>query len=188
VKFVELPLVGAYLVRLEQREDERGFFARTFCIDEFAEHGLPAEFPQQSLARSRRVGTLRGMHLQLEPHAEDKFVRCVRGRIFDAIVDLRPASATYLRSACVELDEENGDALLVPAGFAHGYQTLRDDTDVLYAMSARYAPAAARSIRWNDPALNIAWPIDAAILSDADRNAPGLEQFLRERGADERVL
>jgi len=183
VKFMELSLVGAYLVRLEQRVDERGFFARTFCVDEFAQHGLPAEFPQQSLARSRRAGTLRGMHLQLEPHAEDKFVRCVRGRIFDAIVDLRPASPTYLRSASVELDEETGDALFVPAGFAHGYQTLRDDTDVLYAMSARYAPAAARSIRWNDTGLDIAWPIGEPVLSDADRQAGGLEAFLRERGA-----
>ena len=182
MKFQELPLAGAYLVRLERREDDRGFFARSFCVDEFAGAGLPADFPQQSLARSRRAGTLRGMHLQLAPHAEDKFVRCVRGRIFDAIVDLRAGSPTYLKSTAVELDEERGDALFVPAGFAHGYQTLSDDTDVLYAMSARYAPDAARSIRWNDPALGIAWPIADPILSAADLDAPDLVQFLRERG------
>jgi dTDP-4-dehydrorhamnose 3,5-epimerase len=182
VNFVELPLAGAYLVRLDLRADERGFFARSFCVDEFAAAGLPADFPQQSLARSRRAGTLRGLHLQVEPHAEDKYVRCVRGRIFDAIVDLRPASPTYLRTTSVVLDEETGDALFVPVGFAHGYQALRDDTDVLYAMSARFAPAAARSVRWSDPALKIAWPIAEPILSAADRDAPGLEQFLRERG------
>ncbi len=181
MEFVELPPAGAYLVRLEQRVDARGFFARSFCVDEFAAAGLPSDFPQQSLARSRAAGTLRGLHLQLEPHAEDKYVRCVRGRIFDAIVDLRPGSPTYLRSASVVLDEESGDALFVPAGFAHGYQTLRDDTDVLYAMSARYAPAAARSIRWNDPAFAIEWPIGEPILSDADRDAPSLAEFLRER-------
>ncbi len=177
--FEELPLAGAYLVRLDRRCDERGFFARSFCADEFAAAGLPADFPQQSLARSTRAGTLRGMHLQLAPHAEAKYVRCVRGRIFDAIVDLRPDSPTYRRSAAVELDEETGDALFVPAGFAHGYQTLRDDTDVLYAMSARYAPDAARSIRWSDPALAIAWPLQDPVLSDADRNAPDLAAFLR---------
>jgi dTDP-4-dehydrorhamnose 3,5-epimerase len=180
VNFVTLPLAGAFLVQLDPRTDERGFFARSFCVDEFGAAGIPADFPQQSIARSRRAGTLRGMHLQLEPHAEAKYVRCVRGRIFDAIVDLRPDSPTYLGSASVELDAEAGDALFVPAGFAHGYQALRDGTDVLYAMSARFAPAAARSIRWNDPALKIAWPIGEPILSEADRSAPGLAEFLRE--------
>jgi dTDP-4-dehydrorhamnose 3,5-epimerase len=179
VNFVKLVPAGAFLVKLDLRSDDRGFFARSFCVDEFAAAGLPADFPQQSLARSRRAGTLRGLHLQLEPHAEAKYVRCVRGRIFDAIVDLRPSSPTYLQSATVELDDEAGDALFVPAGFAHGYQTLCDDTDVIYAMSARFAPAAARSIRWNDPALNLAWPIVDPILSDADRNAPDLADFLR---------
>lgn len=183
MKFVKLPLAGAYLVGLELRQDERGFFARSFCADEFAAAGLPVDFPQQSLARSRRAGTLRGLHLQLDPHAEDKYVRCVRGRIFDAIVDLRPSSPTYLQSTSVVLDDQAGDALFVPAGLAHGYQTLVDDTDVLYAMSARYAPAAARSIRWNDPGLSIAWPSAEPILSEADRDAPGLAQFLSERGA-----
>jgi dTDP-4-dehydrorhamnose 3,5-epimerase len=180
MEFVPLPPAGAVLVRLERREDPRGFFARSFCVDEFAGAGLPAEFPQQSLARSTRAGTLRGMHLQLEPHAEDKYVRCVRGRIFDAIVDLRPASPTFLRSCAVELDAEGGDALFVPRGFAHGYLTLADDTDVLYAMSSRYAPSAARSVRWNDARLGIEWPVADPILSDADRAAASLDALLAE--------
>jgi dTDP-4-dehydrorhamnose 3,5-epimerase len=178
--FQPLPLAGAFLIRLQAHADPRGFFARTFCVDEFAAAGLPTQFPQQNLARSERAGTLRGMHLQLAPHAEDKLVRCVRGRIFDAIVDLREDSPTYRRSCAVTLDDRAGDALFVPAGFAHGYQTLVDDTDVLYAMSSRYAPAAARSIRFNDPALRIDWPLPASILSDADRDAPGLETLLAE--------
>jgi dTDP-4-dehydrorhamnose 3,5-epimerase len=182
VEFVKLPVAGALLVRLEARADERGFFARTFCVDEFAAAGLPADFPQQSMARSGRAGTLRGMHLQLEPHAEAKYVRCTRGRIFDAFVDLRPDSPTFRRSASVTLDGESGDALFVPAGCAHGYQTLVDDTDVIYAMSSRYAPAAARSIRYDDPLMRIAWPLSDPTLSTADREAPGLEEFLRDRG------
>jgi dTDP-4-dehydrorhamnose 3,5-epimerase len=169
------------VVRLQRHADQRGFFARAFCSDEFAAAGLTTEFPQQSLARSDRAGTLRGMHLQLEPHAEAKLVRCVRGRIFDAIVDLREGSPTFGASCAVELDAESGDALFVPAGFAHGYQTLVDGTDVFYAMSSRYAPAAARSIRWNDPALRIAWPDSEPILSEPDRTAPNLEDFLRDR-------
>jgi dTDP-4-dehydrorhamnose 3,5-epimerase len=181
MEFLELPLAGARLIRLQRVADARGFFARAFCVDEFAAAGLTTEFPQQSLARSERAGTLRGMHLQLEPHAEAKLVRCVRGRVFDAIVDLRPDSPTFKQSCAVELDEESGDALFVPAGFAHGYQTLVDHTDVFYAMSARYAPAAARSIRWNDPALQIAWPHPEPILSEGDRTAPALEEFLRDR-------
>jgi dTDP-4-dehydrorhamnose 3,5-epimerase len=182
MEFVKLPLAGAMLVRLERRTDERGFFARTFCVDEFAAAGIPAEFPQQSIARSMRAGTLRGMHLQLDPHAEAKYVRCTRGSIFDAIVDLRPESPTFRQTAAVTLDADGGDALFVPAGLAHGYQTLVDDTDVIYSMSSRYAPAAARSIRFDDPLMQIAWPLGNPIVSAADRDAPGLEQFLRERG------
>jgi dTDP-4-dehydrorhamnose 3,5-epimerase len=181
VEFVKLPVAGAMLVRLERREDERGFFARSFCVDEFAAAGLPADFPQQSLARSAKAGTLRGMHVQLDPYAEAKYVRCTRGRIYDAIVDLRADSPTFRQGTAVTLDADAGDALFVPAGYAHGYQTLVDETDVLYAMSVRYAPGAARSIRWNDPLMRIAWPLADPLLSPADRDAPGLEQFLRER-------
>ena len=180
VKFIELDVAGSYVVRLERREDERGFFARTFCVDEFAAVGIPSDFPQQSLARSKRAGTLRGMHLQLAPHGEDKFIRCTSGAIFDAFVDLRPASPTYLKHASATIGAEDGDALFVPAGCAHGYQTLANDTDVLYAMSQRYAPAAARSVLWSDPRLRIMWPLPDPILSDTDRDAPPLAILLAE--------
>jgi dTDP-4-dehydrorhamnose 3,5-epimerase len=183
MEFLTLPLAGLYLIKLQPHPDARGFFARAFCVDEFAAAGLPADFPQHNLARSTRAGTLRGMHLQLAPFGEDKYVRCVNGRIFDAVIDLREDSPTYLKSTAVELDAGAGDALFVPRGFAHGYQALEADTDVFYAMSARYAPQAARSIRWNDPALGIDWPLPDPILSEADRNAPDLQTFLRERAA-----
>jgi len=183
VIFQELSVAGAFLVRLESRVDERGFFARTWCEDEFRNAGIGVAFMQQSMARSTARGTLRGMHLQLAPHGEAKFVRCVAGAIFDAIVDLRPESPTYLESAAVEIDAEYGDAVYVPEGCAHGYQTLLDGTDVLYAMSARYAPHAARSILWSDPALRIRWPIAMPILSATDRAAPTLETFLAAQRA-----
>jgi dTDP-4-dehydrorhamnose 3,5-epimerase len=182
MEFLPLALPGAVLVRLTRHADPRGFFARTFCVDEFAAAGLPSEYPQQSLARSTRAGTLRGLHLQLEPDAEDKYVRCVRGRIFDAIADLRPGSPTFLKTCAVELDAEGGDALFVPRGFAHGYQTLTDDTDVIYSMSSRFAPSSARGIIWNDARLAIAWPIPEPIVSEADRRARGVEALLAELG------
>lgn len=181
--FERTAVEGAFLVRLERRNDERGFFARTFCVDEFEAAGIAVSFVQQSLARSTRRGTLRGLHFQREPHAEAKYVRCVRGRIFDAIVDLRPDSRTFRTVFTVELDETAGDALFVPRGCAHGYQALADDTDVLYAMSARYAPQAARTVRWDDRTLAIAWPIPDPILSESDRTAPGLQAALAEAPA-----
>jgi dTDP-4-dehydrorhamnose 3,5-epimerase len=181
--FEPTPIAGAFVVRLEVRADERGFFARTFCVDEFEAAGIVTSFVQQSLARSTRRGTLRGMHFQCEPHGEDKFVRCTRGGIFDAIVDLRPNSPSFRRVFTVELDAVTGDALFVPRGCAHGYQTLEDETDVLYAMSSRYAPQAARAIRYDDPALAIAWPLSEPILSAADRSAPGLAAALAEVAA-----
>jgi len=179
VIFEPLAVTGAFLARLEPVADERGFFARTWCADELAGAGIAVDFVQQSLARSTRRGTLRGMHLQVEPHAEAKFVRCVAGAIFDAFVDLRPGSPTYLQGVAVVLDALRGDAVFVPAGCAHGYQTLEDETDVLYAMSSRYAPQAARSIRWSDPALGIAWPLADPIVSPRDAAAPSLAEFLR---------
>ncbi len=181
--FEPTAIAGAFVVRLEPHRDERGFFARTFCLDEFEAAGIVTTFVQQSLARSKQRGTLRGMHFQREPHGEDKFVRCTRGRIFDAIADLRPNSPSFRRVFTVELDAEAGDALFVPRGCAHGYQTLEDETDVLYAMSSRYAPQAARAIRYDDPGLAIVWPISEPILSPADRSAPGLEAALAEVAA-----
>jgi dTDP-4-dehydrorhamnose 3,5-epimerase len=176
--FERLPVAGAYLVHLEPHVDERGFFARTWCEDEFAAAGIDVHFVQQSLAKSVSRGTLRGMHLQLAPHEEAKFVRCVSGSIFDAFVDLRPGSATFLQSASVTIDARRGDAVFVPAGCAHGYQTLEDDVEVLYAMSSRHAAQAARSILWSDPALRIAWPILAPIVSRGDAGAPTLAAYL----------
>lgn len=183
MRFELAPIHGAWIVRLEPSRDDRGFFARTLCVDEFEAAGLTTTFVQQSLARSTRRGTLRGMHVQMEPHGEDKYVRCVRGRIFDAIVDLRPPSPTFRRTFTIELDAVAGDGLFVPRGCAHGYQTLVDDTDVLYAMSSRYAPHAARTIRYDDPGLAIAWPIADPILSEADRHAAGLGAALAETAA-----
>jgi dTDP-4-dehydrorhamnose 3,5-epimerase len=186
--FEPLPVAGAFLVRLERHPDERGFFARTWCEDEFRTAGIHAIFVQQSLAHSVRRGTLRGMHLQLAPNAEAKYVRCVAGAIFDALVDLRSDSPTYLRSASVEIDAADGGAVYVPAGCAHGYQTLIDNTEVLYAMSSRYAAPSARSIRWSDAALGVAWPLANPILSAQDANAPTLEFFLDElRASGSRV-
>ncbi|HTX02459.1 MAG TPA: dTDP-4-dehydrorhamnose 3,5-epimerase family protein [Candidatus Acidoferrales bacterium] len=181
--FESTPVAGAFVIRLDLHRDDRGFFARTFCIDEFEAAGIVTTFVQQSLARSTLRGTLRGMHFQREPHGEEKLVRCTRGRIFDAIVDLRPNSPSFRRVFTVELDAEAGDALFVPRGCAHGYQTLQDETDVLYAMSSRYAPHAARAIRYDDPALAIAWPLSEPILSAADGSAPGLEAALAEVAA-----
>ncbi len=179
---------GAYVIRLERREDDRGFFARTCCDDELSEAGIHVRFVQQSIARSTRAGTLRGMHLQVAPHEEAKLVRCVRGAIFDVFVDLREESPTFLRIAGVRLDAERGDAVFVPGGCAHGYQTLTDDTDVLYAMSTRYAANAARSVAWNDSELGIAWPLPNPIMSAVDRDAPSLRRFLADRAAGQREV
>lgn len=172
MKFTALELPGAYLIEHENRMDERGFFARTYCREELARQGLDFEIKQCNLSWSLRKGTLRGMHYQKEPHAEIKLVSCVKGAIWDCIVDIRPDSPTYLRHVGVEL-VAFGKALLVPKGFAHGFQTLEDDTAVQYQVSAFYAPGAEVGLRWNDPALAIAWPkCGTRIVSDKDRAHP----------------
>jgi dTDP-4-dehydrorhamnose 3,5-epimerase len=167
---VETPLAGSFVVELEQLEDERGFFARTWCADEFASHGLEAQIAQCNLSSNRRRGTLRGMHYQTAPHHEAKIVRCIRGAIYDVIVDLRADSPTWRRWVSVELTAENRRALYVPENFAHGYQTLTDDSEVFYEMSKPYASGLGRGVRWNDPALKIEWPICDPILSERDRS------------------
>jgi dTDP-4-dehydrorhamnose 3,5-epimerase len=173
VKFVPLELEGAYVIELEPYRDERGFFARTWCREEFAEHGLTPVVAQCSTSHNEHAGTLRGMHFQHPPHAEAKLVRCTRGAIFDVIVDLRPGSPTLARWAGVELTEERGNAIYVPEGFAHGFQTLTDDADVLYMISVSYAPDAASGVRWDDPAFGIEWPEAAErTISDRDRAWP----------------
>jgi dTDP-4-dehydrorhamnose 3,5-epimerase len=170
----ETRLAGAHVIDLQRLEDERGFFARAFCQREFSEHGLDATVVQCNLSGSTHRGTLRGLHYQLAPRAEAKLVRCVRGAMYDVIVDLRPASSTFLQWVGVVLTAESGRALFVPKGFAHGFQTLEDDTEVFYQMSDFYAPEAARGIRWNDPLLGVAWPEDVRCISARDAACPDL--------------
>ena len=171
--FTPTELDGAYLVDLELRSDERGFFARAWDRVEFAEHGLSTELAQCNLSFNDRKGTLRGMHFQVDPHAEVKLVRCTRGAIYDVIVDLRPDSPTWKRWLGVELTADNRRALYVPEGFAHGYQTLVDETETYYHVSAFYAPGAEGGVRWNDPAFGIEWPDpEPSVMSDKDRSWP----------------
>jgi dTDP-4-dehydrorhamnose 3,5-epimerase len=171
--FTPTELEGAYLIDLEPREDERGFFARAWAEEEFAEHGLSTDVVQANIAFNRRTGTLRGMHFQRDPHAEVKVVRCTRGALYDVIVDLRPGSPTHTRWIGVELTADNRRALYVPEGFAHGYQTLADDTEAYYQVSAAYASHAEGGVRWNDPAFGIEWPApEPPVMSDKDRAWP----------------
>jgi dTDP-4-dehydrorhamnose 3,5-epimerase len=172
LKFVPLPLAGAFVIEIDPIEDERGFFARTFCIDEFREHGLEPCIAQCSISFNKRKGTLRGLHYQAPPHQEAKIVRCIRGAIHDVIVDLRLDSATYRRWAAVDLTADNRRAVYVPKHFAHGFQTLADASDVHYEISERFVPEAGRGLRWNDPAFAIEWPIGDPIVSPRDAGYP----------------
>jgi dTDP-4-dehydrorhamnose 3,5-epimerase len=173
VIFEQTRLSGAFFVDLERREDSRGFFARTWCANEFADHGLTTEVVQANISFNPRQGTLRGMHFQRAPHAETKLVRCTRGAIYDVVVDLRRDSDTYKEWVGVELSADNRRALFVPEGFAHGYQTLVPDAEVFYQVSEYYTPGAEGGVRWDDPAFGIEWPDpDDAFLSDKDRSWP----------------
>src|SRR5215471_7604827 len=167
--FSETKLKGAFIVDVERRPDERGFFARAFCQKEFAAHGLNSIIAQANVAHNLRKGTVRGMHFQFPPAAETKFVRCTRGAILDIIVDLRPESATFLQSVAVELNEENQRALYVPERFAHGYQTLRDNTDTSYQVGEYYTPEAEGGLMYNDPRLGLKWPMPATVISEKDQ-------------------
>jgi len=168
VLFTPTPLAGAWLIELERHTDERGSFARTFCAREFAEHGLPRDFPQTSLSSNTRPGTLRGLHYNRTPDEEAKVVRCVRGAMFDVIVDVRVDSATRWQWFGVDLSADNGRALFVPAGFAHGFLTTEPKTDVLYQISEFFTPDAGRGIRWDDPAIGIRWPRRPLVISARD--------------------
>lgn len=171
--FSETPLAGAYIVDIEPRTDARGIFARTVCREEFAEFGLDAEFVQQSISWNPLAGTLRGLHYQAPPHAEDKLVRVTRGAIFDVIVDLWPGSASRGRWFGTELSAENRRQIYVPKGFAHGFQTLAPETEVLYEMTVAFHPDAPRGIRWDDPDLAIRWPeTESRLLSANDQKLP----------------
>jgi dTDP-4-dehydrorhamnose 3,5-epimerase len=176
VIFRKLQLQGAVLIELEPRTDERGFFARTFCADEFAQAGLNTSVVQCNVSFNKHKGTLRGMHYQLAPYEEAKLVRCTSGAIFDAIIDLRPESPTFKRHFSVVLSAENRTALYVPEGFAHGFQTLQDDTEVFYQMSQRYQAEAAAGVRWDDPAFGIEWPSDERNITERDRSYPDYRQ------------
>jgi dTDP-4-dehydrorhamnose 3,5-epimerase len=170
--FTETALAGAYVVDVDRREDERGFFARSWCRDEFARHGLAPRLAQCNISFNRRRGTLRGMHFQRAPYEEAKVVRCTRGRILDVLLDLRPASPTFCRWIGVELSADNHRMLYVPEGVAHGFQTLDDDTELFYQMSETYHAEAAAGVRWNDPRFGIEWPIPSPIVSERDAAFP----------------
>lgn len=167
--FQETQLQGSYFIEVEKILDERGFFCRSFCQDEFKKYGLNPEILQCNVSFNKKQGTLRGMHFQKEPQSEAKLVRCTRGSIYDVIVDLRPQSPTYCQWISVKLTEDNGKMLYIPENFAHGFQTLEDNTEVFYQMSARYSPEHSTGVRWNDPAFKIKFPLKITSISDKDR-------------------
>ena len=172
MQFTETILKGAFVIEPERIEDNRGFFARTFCRTEFQGHRLNADLVQCSISFNRRRGTLRGMHFQVAPHTELKLVRCTRGAIYDVILDLRPQSPTFARWVAVELSAENRRMLYIPEGLAHGFQSLVDDTEVFYQVTEYYAPECSRGVRWNDPAFHIRWPFEPSVISERDRALP----------------
>ena len=172
MRFESLELEGALLVELERSADERGFFARTFCRNEFEDHGLEAGLVQCSISFNHAEGTLRGMHYQAAPHQEAKLVRCTMGAIHDVVLDLRPDSETFKQHVGVELSADNRRALYIPAGLAHGFLTLTGDAEVLYQMSEFFDPGSARGVRWNDPAFAIAWPFEPSVMSERDAALP----------------
>ena len=169
MKFIDTPLPGAYLVEPEAVVDERGFFTRTWCVEEFRSRGLNSNLAQCSLSSNARRGTLRGMHYQSEPYPEAKLVRCCAGAIYDVALDLRSSSPTYLKWFAAELTATNHKMLYVPEGFAHGFQTLVDASEVFYQISQAYRGESARGVRWNDPRFGIEWPVQNPILSPRDR-------------------
>jgi dTDP-4-dehydrorhamnose 3,5-epimerase len=176
LRFTPLPLAGAFLIKLETHSDDRGYFARTFCTREFRDHGLDPTIAQCSTSFNLRRGTLRGMHYQVAPHEETKLVRCTSGKIFDVIVDVRPQSPTYGKWHGVELSSDNHRMLYIASGFAHGFQTLEDNSEVFYQISTEYLPSASRGILWNDPTLAISWPITKGMtISERDASLPRLQ-------------
>jgi len=189
MRFESLGLPGAALVRLEPHVDLRGFFARSVCVEEFRAQGLPGDFVQSSISWNRRRGTVRGIHFQWPPSREGKLIRCLRGAIHDVLLDLRPGEPTYLKHRAVVLDQDNRDAVFIPAGVAHGFQTLADDCEILYQMTELHAPALAAGVRWNDPAFSIQWPLGKdLVIAERDAAYPdfdrqGFEAELARRSA-----
>ena len=168
--FTETILKNAYVIELEKREDHRGFFARTWDKKEFEERNLNSNLVQCNVSFSKKCGTLRGMHYQKKPFEESKVIRCVKGKIFDVIIDLRSSSSTFKKWFGVELTEENYKMLYVPEGFAHGFQTLEDNSEIIYQVSEFYTPNSELGIHWNDPAFNITWPIEEKIITEKDNS------------------
>ena len=178
MKFVPTRLPGAFVIEPEPLIDDRGAFARTWCAREFEEHGLSTRIVQTSTSYNPRRGTLRGMHFQAAPFGEVKLVRCTRGAILDVIIDLRPASHTFSQHFAATLTQDNRHTMYVPEGFAHGFLTLEDDSEISYQMSAYYVPDASRGVRWNDPAFGIDWPITAPLLNHRDASYPDFRTAL----------
>ena len=167
--FQKTKLNGAYIIEIEKLEDERGFFSRTYCKKELENVGIVSSIKQASISFNKKKGTLRGMHYQILPNEETKFVRCSKGALYDVIIDLRPKSSTYMQWLGVELTEKNNTVLYIPRNFAHGFLTLADNTEVTYLISEFHSPKSARGIRWNDSAFGIEWPIEIRVISDKDR-------------------
>lgn len=178
--FTETKLKGAYIIDVKRLEDERGFFGRSYCENEFAELGLTTGIKQTNVSYNKKKGTLRGMHMQNSPYEETKLVRCTRGAIYDVIIDMREDSETYKQWIGVELTADNYRMLFVPEGFAHGFITLEDNTDVTYQVTQFYTPGSERGIRWNDPAFNIEWPIEPVVISEKDQAHPDFEKALTQ--------
>jgi dTDP-4-dehydrorhamnose 3,5-epimerase len=174
--FDELEVKGAFVIEPEKKEDERGFFARTWCQKEFVAHGLNPRLVQCNISYSKKKGTLRGLHYQAPPHEEAKLVRCTRGAIYDVILDLRRDSPTFKRWIALELIAESNRMVYVPEGFAHGFQSLEDDTEVFYQTSEFYHPESERGVRWNDPTFGVEWPLEVSVISEKDSS---LEDFLK---------
>jgi len=176
MKFRATQIRDVLEITVEPKTDERGFFARTWCKDEFEARGLESELVQCSISYNSKKGTLRGMHYQAAPFEETKLVRCTRGSVYDVVVDLRPESPTFKRWIAITLTAENRNMIYIPQGCAHGFLTLQDDTEVFYQMSEVYDAASARGFRWNDPAFEIAWPDAVKVISERDRNYPDFQQ------------
>ena len=175
MRFSELPIIGAWRIEVEPHADNRGEFARTFCAEEFAQHGLATVMCQTSVSSNHKRGTLRGMHLRAERDGEAKLIRCTRGKVYDVVLDLRPASKSFKKWAAVELSEDKGNAIYIPPGCAHGFITLTDDAQLFYMMSAPFKAGAEHGVRWDDPAFAISWPLAPIVISDRDAQYPNYQ-------------
>jgi dTDP-4-dehydrorhamnose 3,5-epimerase len=173
--FTETKLKGSFIIEIEKHEDNRGFFGRSWCVNEMKDHGINMNILQANISLNKRKGTLRGMHYQLAPNQEAKLVRCSKGSIFDVIIDLRKDSQTFKQWIGVKLTQENYKMLYIPEDFAHGFITLDNDSEISYLMSEIYVPGAAATIRWNDPLFNIKWPLEPTIISEKDKSQPDYE-------------